>query len=113
MGLFPDKLVRDARRRGGLTQAALGKRLGMTQSAIAKLERPGANPTLETLDRVLRATGQRLRIASSPWPEGVDDTLVADSLRHTPAERIAMATRMYEWAREAATSESSRGGRAS
>ena len=53
----PDLLIRDARRAAGLTQAELAARLGISQSAIAKLEREGSNPTVETLDRVLRAHG--------------------------------------------------------
>jgi transcriptional regulator with XRE-family HTH domain len=53
----PDALVRDARRAAKLTQAELAQRLGMSQPAIAKLERPDANPTVRTSDRVLRATG--------------------------------------------------------
>lgn len=100
--VFPDRLVREARQSAGLTQAQLGDRLSMTQSAIAKLERAGANPTVETLDRVLRATGTRLGLVSSPWPGGVDDTVIAGHLRQTPAQRIATATEMYRYARRLA-----------
>lgn len=95
----------------GLTQKQLADRLGMSQSAIAKLERPGANPTVETLDRVLRAAGTRLRIDSSPWTDGIDDTLIADALRHTPEERVGMAKRMYDWGREVAIANRPRRGR--
>lgn len=35
------------------------------QAAIAKLERQGANPTVETLDNALLATGHRL-VLSAP-----------------------------------------------
>lgn len=97
--VFPDELIRRARTEAGLTQAALAARLGTTQSAIAKLERPGSNPTVETLDRVLRAAGARLRISSSPFPEGVDDTLIAAALRRTPAERVAQVRQLHEFAR--------------
>jgi transcriptional regulator with XRE-family HTH domain len=101
--VFPDKLVREARQKAGLTQAELGKRLGMTQSAIAKLERPGANPTVETLDRVLRAAHQNLRISSSPYPENVDHTLISSQRRRlTPAERIQEAGRFHAFAQEIA-----------
>lgn len=100
--VFPDRLVREARKAAGLTQAELGHRLGMTQSAIAKLESPGANPTVETLDRVLRAAYTRLQISSSPFPEGVDDTLIARDLRQAPGERIAAATALTAWGRRLA-----------
>ncbi|MHB8421138.1 MAG: helix-turn-helix domain-containing protein [Myxococcales bacterium] len=52
--------LRWARQDAGLTQAALAKRLGIGQPQIAKLERPGANPSLVTLERVMRALGARL-----------------------------------------------------
>lgn len=71
----------------------------MSQSAIAKLERPGANPTVETLDRALRAAGAHLQISSSPWPGGVDETLVAGALHQSPEERIAAATQLYAQSR--------------
>jgi transcriptional regulator with XRE-family HTH domain len=100
--VFPDELVREARQSAGLTQAELGERLGMSQSAIAKLERRGSNPTVETLDRVLRGAHTRLHISASPWPTGVDDTLIAGDLDKTPAARVAAATDMYAWARRAA-----------
>jgi predicted RNase H-like HicB family nuclease/DNA-binding XRE family transcriptional regulator len=52
--------LRWARQDAGLTQAAVAKRVGIGQPQIAKLERPGSNPSLETLDRVMRALGARL-----------------------------------------------------
>ncbi len=48
-------LLRRVRAEEGLTQADLARRLGMSAHAVQKLERRGANPTLETLDRVASA----------------------------------------------------------
>jgi len=45
-------LLRRERAEEGLTQAELAQRLGMSAHSVQKLERSGANPTLETLDRV-------------------------------------------------------------
>ena len=59
-------LLREARYAAGLTQAALAERLDVSQAAIAKLERQGANPTVDTLDNVLRATGHRLELSAVP-----------------------------------------------
>jgi transcriptional regulator with XRE-family HTH domain len=84
----PDALVRDARRSAKLTQAQLAERLGMSQPAVAKLERPGANPTVRTLDRVLRATGHRLQLIAPVWSTGVDVSLIRKQLALAPAERL-------------------------
>lgn len=54
--------LRHARHAAHLTQAALAKRAGVSQQAIARLEDPDANPTIETLARVAAALGVRLRI---------------------------------------------------
>jgi transcriptional regulator with XRE-family HTH domain len=59
-------LLREARYAAGLTQVALAERLDVSQAAIAKLERQGANPTVDTLDNVLRATGHRLELRATP-----------------------------------------------
>jgi DNA-binding XRE family transcriptional regulator len=56
-------LIRWARAEAGLTQAALAERLGVSQSRIARLEIPGANPSLESLNAVAEALGLRMEIA--------------------------------------------------
>ncbi len=84
MSLRP--LLRTARRHSGLTQTALAARLGVSQSAIAKLERPGADPRLSTIQRALRATGWEL--ALSPTTTEVDATQIVERLALTPAQRL-------------------------
>src|SRR5436309_2470315 len=44
----------------GLTQAELAKLAGVSQPAIAQLESPGSNPTIDTLNRVARAMGAQI-----------------------------------------------------
>jgi transcriptional regulator with XRE-family HTH domain/predicted RNase H-like HicB family nuclease len=44
----------------GLTQAELAKLAGVSQPAIAQLESPDSNPTIETLNRVAGAMGARI-----------------------------------------------------
>lgn len=53
----------DARAESRLTQRELAERCGMKQSAIARLESGGANPTLKTLEQVAAGLGKRLRIS--------------------------------------------------
>ena len=91
----PDLLIRDARRAAGLTQAELAARLGVSQSASAKLEREGSNPTVETLDRVLRPTGHRLQLIAPAWSDGVDISLLRQALTRTPEARIKSVARWH------------------
>lgn len=55
-----------ARTQARLSQAELARRLGTTQSAIARLEGGGVSPTLSTLRRYAEATGTRLEINLVP-----------------------------------------------
>jgi transcriptional regulator with XRE-family HTH domain len=73
-------LIREARYAAGLTQAALAERLDVSQAAIAKLERQGANPTVDTLENVLRATGHRLELSAGPAPRLDTDESPFDEL---------------------------------
>jgi hypothetical protein len=63
--------------------------LGVTQAAVAKLERPGSNPTFETLAGALWATGHRLELkATARRGDGVDESLIRKHLELSPAERL-------------------------
>jgi transcriptional regulator with XRE-family HTH domain len=90
----PATLIRRARTDAGLTQQQLAGRLGVSQAALARLERPGANPTVATLERVLRAAGRRLDLRLARARSSVDETLLREALRLEPAERVAAAERL-------------------
>jgi transcriptional regulator with XRE-family HTH domain len=75
-----------------LTQAELAARAGMTQSAIARLERGGANPTIDTLDHVIAATGHRLLLDFEPRRASFDERQLLERLAMTPAQRLATFT---------------------
>lgn len=55
-------LIREARRRAGLSQAQLAARVGTSQPAIARYERARAMPDLGTLHRIIEACGFELRL---------------------------------------------------
>ena len=56
-----ESLVR-ARTEANLTQGQLAKRLGTTQSAVARMEGGRVSPSIATIRRYARATGKRLEI---------------------------------------------------
>jgi transcriptional regulator with XRE-family HTH domain len=92
-------LIRKARNNARLSQAALAHQLGVSQAAIAKLERPGSNPTVDTLDDVLWATGHRLTLSAPVRRPGVDESLIRQQLELSPAERLRGIETMYVEAR--------------
>lgn len=54
-----------ARREAGLTQDQIAKRLRVSQSAVAQVERPDGNPTVETVMKIAKLLGYQLRLAPS------------------------------------------------
>ncbi len=88
--MTPDALLRGARAAAGLTQVEVARRMGTSQSVVARLERTGANPRYATLDRALRATGHRLEARAPEHLGSVDESQLRERLQLTPAERLAV-----------------------
>jgi transcriptional regulator with XRE-family HTH domain len=94
-------LIREARRRAGLTQGELAARLGTTQSAIARLERGGTEPSFERVVEAVRACGfellPRLLVADDADWSVASTNLAVDVdtrvRRHQAALRFAEAGR--------------------
>lgn len=95
-------LLRALRSRAGLTQVDLGRRVGTTQSAVARWEGGAVSPSLRTVERLAQACRQRLvLVAEVPDvdPAGGDEPLDASELARlaanlalTPAERLRRTT---------------------
>jgi transcriptional regulator with XRE-family HTH domain len=80
-------LLREARKRAGLTQAELGRRVGKPQSSIARWEAGDVKPSLETLRELIRACGLELTFAIANY----DDSYIPfihEALRRTPQEQL-------------------------
>lgn len=73
-----------------MTQRQLAERAGVPQPAIARIERGRVTPSVATLDRLLRATGHVMDLASLEG-EGVDRTLLQAALTRSPEDRVASA----------------------
>ena len=86
------QLLREARKRSGLTQAELAKRAGVPQSTVGRIESGVRVPSTELLERLIRAAGLELRVALGE-PDPGTQSLFERTLRRTPRERLADATR--------------------
>ena len=84
------RLVRQARRRAGLTQRALATSAGVPQSTIGRIETGRLTPRVDTLERVLQAAGHSLE-AAPMLGRGVDRSQIRELLRLTAGERVRLA----------------------
>jgi transcriptional regulator with XRE-family HTH domain len=83
-------LLREARRRAGLSQAQLARRAGKPTSSIGRWERGEVQPSLETLRELVGACGLELTFGLARADvEGHDGTLIERALARRPAERVA------------------------
>jgi transcriptional regulator with XRE-family HTH domain len=80
-------LIQEARRRAGFSQRELADRAGTSQAAIARIERGRQVPSLETLDRILRACDLELRLELVPRDRH-DEGLIEATLAMTPEQRV-------------------------
>ena len=85
-------LVREARRRAGLTQAELADRAGVPKSTVGRIESGARTPSTELVERLVRAAGLEVTVSLSE-PDPGTDSMFERTLRRTPAERLADATR--------------------
>jgi ribosome-binding protein aMBF1 (putative translation factor) len=53
----------EARGKAGLTQEEVAKRMGTTQSVVARLEGGRSHPSTTTLAKFAKATGTRLKVS--------------------------------------------------
>jgi transcriptional regulator with XRE-family HTH domain len=96
-------LVREARRRAGLTQRQLARRAGVSQPTIARIESGDARPASERILELVRAAGFDLDVRVVPLDE--DALAMAErNLRRTPEERLdalVAAVELHEEGRRA------------
>ena len=87
------QLVREARRRAGLSQTELARRAGVAQSTVGRIENGLRVPSTDLAERLVRAAGFEIRVALGE-PDPQTDALFERALRRTPAQRLADATRV-------------------
>lgn len=94
--MTPGELLREARRRHGVSQEQLAARARTSQAAISRIERDVVSPTVSTLESLLDLLGEELGLEATPIDYGHDRTLIAANLRYSPEERIE---RQASWSR--------------
>ena len=93
-------MIREARKRAGLTQAELAARVRTTQSSIARLERGATTPTFERITELVRACGFDLSVRMTPTDDDHDWGLLHQNLRLSPTQRIEKAKKALRFARD-------------
>ncbi|HYV97688.1 MAG TPA: helix-turn-helix transcriptional regulator [Gemmatimonadaceae bacterium] len=99
-----NELLRQIREGAALSQREFASAAGTSQSAVANLEQGLANPTVETLARLLRAAGYAMVVDAIPLPGtdrvverykvDVDRTLIRENLKKSVNERVRS---LAEW----------------
>jgi len=86
-------LLREARRRAGLSQAELARRAEKPTSVVGRWERNEVAPSFETLRTMIRACGLDLGFRLRPRDDE-QDAAIETALGLTPDERLA---RLEAW----------------
>lgn len=79
-------LIREARKRAGLTQTQLARLLGSSQSLVARWESGEVAPLFATVLKAVRACGLDLTIGLAEY-DAERDELIDERLALTPTER--------------------------
>jgi transcriptional regulator with XRE-family HTH domain len=96
-------IVREARRRAGISQQELARRLRTQQPVVARWETGRRAPDFNTVTAALEACGFELGISLTPL-DASDDLAIAKGLSLTPAERLRRnegLLRAEAWAQDA------------
>jgi transcriptional regulator with XRE-family HTH domain len=83
-------MIRATRLQADLSQGKLALRVGTQQSAISRLEADEISPSVETLDLLLRAMGERLEIGTGEPERTYDPAHRRATAERSPSERLAL-----------------------
>ncbi len=88
LSLWASSLLQQARIITGLSQRGLAAAAGVPRSTVVRIEAGTMQPTLPTLQRILIAAGQEMRIRLEPYDDHDD---VLDNLAALDPDRAARA----------------------
>lgn len=96
------ELIREARKRAGLSQAELARRMHTKQPVIARWESLERSPSFENVSRAIQACGLELQ-HSIANPDPQEESLLSQWLRMTPKQRLLHNRQMLVTERWAAS----------
>jgi transcriptional regulator with XRE-family HTH domain len=93
-------LIREARRRANITQAELARRLGTSQSVIARWENKKRSPSFDKTVEAVRACGFELSVSLLRYDDEHDIGLAAQLRPLSPQRRLRHLEHALEVERE-------------
>ena len=96
----PGQLLKEVRKRHGVSQERLATRAGTTQSAISRIESDRVSPSVETLRGLMHMLGEGLTLGAEPRDFGIDRTLNRERLGLSPSDRIDHGVAFSTFVRE-------------
>lgn len=89
--MTPAELIKRRRRAHGISQRSLALRAGTDQAAVSRIERGDVSPGIETIERLLAAMGERLRLEPAPMEGDHDPLHLRAAMQRSPEERLRLA----------------------
>ena len=86
-------LVRESRRRAGLSQAQLARRAGVAKSTVGRIEGGARVPSSDLVELLVHAAGFEIQLSLAA-PDPGTDSMFERTLQRTPAERLEDAVRV-------------------
>ena len=91
-------VLREARRRHGVTQAQLAARARTSQAAVSRIERGVVSPSVATLAYLLEMLNEELVLEARGLDWGHDLTLIREARERAVDERIDRGVAFSRWA---------------
>lgn len=93
-------VLRQARRQAGMSQRTAALAAGVRQPLFSRIESGRSQPSLATLDRLVRACGYALLVSLEPLPDPHDVSLLESTLSLTPEQRVDRLVELHRVAGE-------------
>ena len=96
--MTPAELIRETRRRKGLSQRRLALRAGTSQSAIARIEAGAEEVTWPRLRAIMLSMGEEPVLSARPLPSRYDAADLVRDRAFTPERRLTNGVEFNQFA---------------